>query len=38
MIQYPCVNRKLKNVKEFVSEIFKHTRSGKPYAEEVPHI
>ena len=27
-----------KNMKNFVSEIFKHTRSGKPDEEEASHI
>ena len=36
-IQYPCVHTNLKNMKKFVSEIFKHTRSGKPDVEEASH-
>ena len=38
MLQYTCVNRKLENMKKRLSEIFKHTRSRKPDAEETSHI
>ena len=38
MLQYPCVHNNLQNMKKFVSEIFKCTRSGKPGTEEASHI
>ena len=38
MLQYPCVKNDLKNMKKFVSGIFKRTRSGKPDTEEASHI
>ena len=38
MLWYPCVHRNLQNMKNFVSEIFKRTRSGKPGVEEASHI
>ena len=34
----PVFTETCKNVKKFLSEIFKYTRSGKPYAEEAPRI
>ena len=38
MLQYPCVQINLQNMKELASEIFKHTISEKPDLEEDPHI
>ena len=38
MPQYPCVHNNFQNMKNFVSEIFKRTRSGKPDAEDASHI
>ena len=38
MLQHPCDYSNLKNMKKFVSEIFKHNRSGKPDVEEASHI
>ena len=34
----PMFTTTYKNIKKFVSKIFKHTRSGKPYTEEAPRI
>ena len=34
----PVFTATYKNIKKLSSEIFKHTRSGKPDAEEAPHI
>ena len=38
MLQYPFDRIRLKDMRKFVSEILKRTRSGKPYAEEASHI
>ena len=38
MLQYPVFTSTYKNMKNFVSEIFKHTRSGKLDVEEASHI
>ena len=37
-LQYSCVHSNLQNVKKFSNEIFKRNISGKPDAEEAPHI
>ena len=38
MLQYPCVHREFKNMKNFVIEIYKRSRSGKPDMEEDLYI